>query len=96
MGTGARRLSRRFTRTRPAVGSSSPAIIRIVVDFPAPFGPRKPVTMPGRTVTVSPSTASVRPYRLVTASISITRSTLGARAPPAHQPGDQTRVCLPA
>jgi hypothetical protein len=24
-----------------------PQIIRIVVDLPAPFGPRKPVTVPG-------------------------------------------------
>jgi hypothetical protein len=28
----------------PLVGRSSPMIMRIVVDFPAPFGPRKPVT----------------------------------------------------
>jgi hypothetical protein len=38
---------RPLTTTWPAVGSSRPAIIRIVVDFPAPFGPRKPVTIPG-------------------------------------------------
>jgi hypothetical protein len=36
-------------------------IIRMVVDLPAPFGPRKPVTMPGRTVNVSPSTAVLAP-----------------------------------
>ncbi len=29
----------------------------MVVDLPAPMGPRKPVTMPERTVKVSPSTA---------------------------------------
>jgi hypothetical protein len=34
-------------------------IMRIVVDLPAPFGPRKPVTVPGRTSKVRPSTASV-------------------------------------
>ena len=35
------------TVTGPAVGRSRPRIIRIVVDLPAPFGPRKPVTWPG-------------------------------------------------
>ena len=36
-----------FTRTVPAVGASRPRIIRIVVDLPAPLGPRNPVTTPG-------------------------------------------------
>ena len=31
----------------------------MVVDFPAPFGPRKPVTMPGWTVNVRSETAVV-------------------------------------
>ena len=52
-------------------GSSRPAIIRIVAGLPAPFGPRKPVTMPGRTTKSSPSTASFSPYRLVRFSTSI-------------------------
>ena len=47
--------------TSPELGASSPTIIRIVVDFPAPFGPRKPVTTPGRTVNESPSTAVFAP-----------------------------------
>jgi NAD(P)H-binding len=38
--------------TEPLVGWSRPRIIRMVVDFPAPFGPRKPVTVPGWTVNV--------------------------------------------
>ena len=38
-----------FTITLPAVGRSRPSTSRIVVDLPAPFGPRKPVTIPGRT-----------------------------------------------
>jgi hypothetical protein len=50
-----------FTVTVPDVGASRPRIIRIVVDFPAPFGPRKPVTAPGRTVNVKLSTASLSP-----------------------------------
>ena len=37
---------------------------RMVVDFPAPLGPRKPVTMPGRTSNVRSSTATFAPYRL--------------------------------
>ena len=35
---------------RPRVGRTSPRSMRIVVDFPAPLGPRNPVTAPGRTV----------------------------------------------
>src|SRR5215467_2548847 len=71
IGAGAARYSRPLTLTRPAVGSSRPAIIRIVVDLPAPFGPRKPVTTPGGTTKSSPSTASVSPYRLLRFSTSI-------------------------
>ena len=39
------------------VGAANPRIVRIVVVFPAPLGPRKPVTMPGRTSRVRSSTA---------------------------------------
>jgi hypothetical protein len=45
----------------PSVGASSPRISRIVVDFPDPFGPRKPVTTPEFTVKVRPSTAVFSP-----------------------------------
>ncbi len=38
-----------------------PRTIRIVVDFPAPLGPRKPVTVPGWAVNDNPSTAVVVP-----------------------------------
>src|SRR4051812_27545378 len=51
--------------------------MRMVVDFPAPFGPRKPVTMPGLTVKVRLLTAVFSPYRLVRPSSSIMRTTLG-------------------
>ena len=47
--------------TDPASGRSSPSIIRIVVDLPAPFGPRNPVTVPGRTSKLRSSTAVVGP-----------------------------------
>jgi len=33
----------------------------MVVDLPDPFGPRKPVTIPGRTSKLRPSTATVEP-----------------------------------
>src|SRR6516162_1846498 len=64
IGAGAARYSRPLTRTRPAVGSSRPAIIRIVVDFPAPLGPTKPVTRPGSTVNDTPSSATAGPNLL--------------------------------
>jgi len=35
--------------------------IRIVVDLPEPFGPRNPVTTPGRTLKLSWSTAILSP-----------------------------------
>jgi hypothetical protein len=48
--------------------------MRIVVDLPAPFGPRKPVTTPGRTVNVRSSTATLSPYVLRSPRASITVS----------------------
>ena len=35
-------------RAVPSVGIMKPASIRIVVDLPAPLGPRKPTTSPRR------------------------------------------------
>ena len=75
-GAACARGARPLTVTEPLVGSSSPRIIRIVVDFPAPFGPRKPVTVPGRTVNVRSVTAVVGPYRLVSSWISIMTTTV--------------------
>jgi hypothetical protein len=43
----------------------NPAMIRIVVVLPAPFGPRKPSTSPGCTRKLRSSTARSRPYSLV-------------------------------
>ena len=37
----------------------------MVVDLPAPFGPRKPVTMPGSTTKLRSSTATLSPNLLV-------------------------------
>ena len=38
-----------------------PVSIRMVVDLPAPFGPRKPKKQPRGTVRLSPSTAALLP-----------------------------------
>jgi hypothetical protein len=43
----------------------------MVVDLPAPFGPRKPVTRPGPTTKETSSTAVVLRYRLVRCCASI-------------------------
>src|SRR5688500_13743095 len=47
----------------PDVGAVRPTMTRIVVDLPAPFGPRKPVTRPGWAVKETLSTA-VKPAYL--------------------------------
>src|SRR6266581_3069968 len=49
------------TDTLPSVGGMKPVIIRMVVDFPAPFGPRKPSTSPRSTENDTPSTARFGP-----------------------------------
>src|SRR3954449_5535178 len=55
----------------PVSGRVSPTMILSVVDFPAPFGPRKPVTLPASAVKLTSSTASVVPYFLVSRSMVI-------------------------
>ena len=44
----------------------------MVVDFPAPFGPKNPVTAPGCTENVKSETATVDPYRFDIPVTSIT------------------------
>src|SRR6266699_5595583 len=53
---------------RPEVGVARPSSSRMVVDFPAPFGPRNPVIRPGASSKVRSLTAVTVPYRLVSAS----------------------------
>src|SRR5580698_732383 len=53
----------------PDVGAISPHRMRIVVDFPAPFGPRNPKISPCRTSIDTLSTATKSPKRLVRLSI---------------------------
>jgi hypothetical protein len=43
------------------VGAMRPAIIRMVVVLPAPFGPRNPWISPDPTSMLTPSTARKRP-----------------------------------
>ena len=51
------------TRALPAVGRASVQRMLMVVDLPAPFGPRKPKVSPGSTRKSTPRTASTSPYR---------------------------------
>ena len=51
--------------TLPAVGRMSPTSIRMVVVFPAPFGPRKPKTSAGRSSNETESTMVRFPMTLV-------------------------------
>src|ERR1700679_2257079 len=48
---------------RPPVGEDSPSSIRSVVVLPAPFGPRKPVIVPGASANERSSTATTLPKR---------------------------------
>ena len=54
-------------RARPGDNDS----LNSVMGLPAPFGPRKPVTRPGRTVKLRSSTAVTGPKRLLIRSTSI-------------------------
>src|ERR1019366_834585 len=56
--SGSRLTSYPATCARPDVGLSRPQSMRIVVDLPAPFGPRKPKTSPFTTSRFSWSTAT--------------------------------------
>src|SRR3954453_13426016 len=56
--------------TVPLLARSRPSSTRIVVDLPAPLGPRKPVMSPGATVRSRPSRALVRPNVLTNPCIS--------------------------
>src|SRR6266568_8471554 len=51
--------------TRPAVGRMRPTSIRIVVVFPAPFGPRKPKTSPWRSANEALATMVRSPMTFV-------------------------------
>src|SRR5260221_3681730 len=71
------------TVTVPEVGVRNPVTIFIVVDLPAPFGPRKPRTSPRGTEQVMPSTARRGPklFDRFLISIMVGRSSLVHRGP---------------
>src|SRR5580698_7124794 len=58
-------------RMLPEVGASKPVNILIVVDLPAPFGPRNPKNCPASTRRFTWSTAVKSPKRRVSAAVSI-------------------------
>src|SRR5947209_5766908 len=60
------------TETAPALGGMNPVIMRIVVDLPAPLGPRNPSTSPFPTSKETPSTACFDPKDLLRFSTLIT------------------------
>src|SRR5690242_4337633 len=70
-------------------------IMRMVVDLPAPLGPRNPVTRPGRTVKETRSTAAVLPYLLVRFCASII-GVPSARDFASHDRTGGHRLCDPA
>src|SRR4051794_5264861 len=70
--------------TCPRVAGVRPTMMRIVVDLPAPLGPRKPVTRPGLQAKDTSSTARKPPYVLETPSTVIMRPTLHDRTDSAH------------
>src|SRR5262245_23211586 len=65
-------------RISPEVESINPAIILMVVDFPDPFGPRYPVTSPGRAQKLKLSTARLPENRFETSRNSSIRRTFPA------------------
>src|SRR5271168_1647633 len=56
---------------RPDVGASRPVSILMVVDFPAPLGPRNPKNWPGATRRFTSCTATRSPKRRVRCSVEI-------------------------
>src|SRR6266567_305947 len=70
------------TVTLPAVGGIKPVSIRMVVDLPAPLGPRNPSTSPRSTENETPSTARFVPKNFAKFStlIILTRTSGGNSA----------------
>src|SRR5450432_4098698 len=67
--SGFRLTSKPPTTARPEVGAISPHSTRMVVDLPAPLGPKKPKISPCRTSRFRSATAVKSPKRLVSFSI---------------------------
>jgi hypothetical protein len=75
-----------FHRTAPWSSSTSPNTARMAVVLPAPFGPRKPVSRPGRAENVHRSRAITGPNRFVTPSKPSIPITLTENHPPGQRP----------
>src|ERR1039457_546883 len=75
--------SKPATEARPEVGVSNPHSMRMVVDFPAPLGPRKPKISPLGTWSETWSTATNEPKVLTRLSMETAQSLI---APPRHRP----------
>src|SRR3984885_8049283 len=74
----------------PALGSSTPRIILIVVVLPAPFGPSKPTISPGATWKLTPSTARTSPNDFSRRSTERTQGA-GGIINPSYQAGRRAR-----
>lgn len=72
---------RPHTVATPEVALASPRTIRIVVVFPAPLGPRNPVTRPAGTSKLRSSTARRDPNALVRPRVLITAVSIVAHLP---------------
>src|SRR5258706_254668 len=73
------------TETLPALGGMKPVIMRMVVDLPAPLGPRNPNTSPLPTSKETPSTARFGPKDLLRFSTLITLTLRIHRPAPGHR-----------
>src|SRR5215212_6496850 len=69
------------TSSSPSSAIACAVSSRIVVDFPAPFGPSSPTHVPTGTSRSRPSTAVIAPYRLTTPRSRIASSSTGSSLP---------------
>src|SRR5690606_14109291 len=84
-GLGSAAKGRLSIRAWPVEGAVRPTMTRMVVDFPAPLGPRNPVTRPERAVNETSSTAVKPAYFLVSEVTVIMPCSLAPAGRCAHQ-----------
>src|SRR6267143_214214 len=82
---GSRRTLNPATYASPSVMSARPVSNLIIVVLPAPFGPRRPKTVPEATFRVTWSTAVSFPYTFVRFSVTIALSVMGFSEPSFRQ-----------
>src|SRR5262249_60145155 len=85
--SGSRQTSTPPMKAAPAEGRSRPTNILMVVDLPAPFGPRNPKNSPRRTARLRPLTAIFWPNALVRPHVAIAASGGGKGAPQGVEAG---------